>query len=386
MKEIASIVRGWKQLELSRTPAVLATVVKVAGSAYRHPGARVLVSGQGIVAGNVSGGCLEADVLERATAVLNSGQPCVVRYDTSSDNDLVLGTGMGCGGVVDILVEAAGSDTVRKLMTMLTRCCEERHPTAVATVYAISGTLDVRIGDRVILTADSVERSGLTNSALYATVIRDLREVLRSRQTSSKTYTTPEGAVDLLLEYVRPPVGLAIFGAGDDAFPLYCLAESLSWQVTIVDHRPTRVKRERFPKAASLVVWAPHESATSFEAEPFEATVVMTHNYLRDLELLAFLLPSTAKYIGLLGATKRADRLLADLSKRGLKPTDKQLSRLFAPVGLDLGAEGPWEIALSIAAEIQAVLTGAPAHSLRDRQRIRKEIATGYASHDIGRG
>jgi xanthine/CO dehydrogenase XdhC/CoxF family maturation factor len=151
--------------------------------------------------------------------------------------------------------------------------------------------------------------------------------------------------------------------------PVVRLAKDIGWHVTLVDHRPAYATPERFPEADRIVVGTPAEAMREVELDSDTLALVMTHNYLRDLELLEHLLPSPARYLGLLGPRRRTDQILADLAEKGRAPGADQLGRFYAPVGLDIGSEGPTEVAMSILAEMQAVMTNHAGGHLRERKR-----------------
>jgi xanthine/CO dehydrogenase XdhC/CoxF family maturation factor len=382
MNDIAKIVESWKRLQKSPTAAVLATVVRVSGSHYRRPGARMLAMLSKSPVGSVSGGCLEADILERARAVIRHGQADLAHYDTTSDSDLLFGTGMGCGGEVDILIEPTNSPAVVRLMEFLEQCVAKRSPVAVATVFAVSGEVPAKVGDRVILANGGTEVFGIDESEIRLNVLGDLAEVFASRMGGVKSYSTPRGNVELLMEFIRPPLALALFGAGDDAIPVCTIASELGWQVTLIDHRAAHLTPQRFPQATALVVAPSDRIAEAVTIDGFDAAVIMTHNYQHDQELLGLLLDSKIAYIGLLGAAKRAERILGKLAERYGALNADQLGRIHAPVGLDLHADGPEAIALSIVAEIQMELSGGTGQPLH----FRRQSHTHETVHTKGNG
>lgn len=326
------------------------------------------------VVGSVSGGCLEADILERARAVIRHGKPDMVHYDTTSDSDLLFGTGMGCGGEVDILIEPTNSPAVARLMENLEKCVAKRSPVAVATVYAVSGEIAAKVGDRAIVATGGTEAFGIDDSKIRSQVLGDLAEVFASRQGGVKSYATARGSVELLMEFIRPPLAVAIFGAGDDAIPVCTFAAELGWQVTLVDHRAAYLTTQRFAQATALVVAPSDRIAEALTIEGFDAAVIMTHNYQHDQELLGLLLDSKIAYIGLLGAAKRAERILDAVAERRGVLTADQLGRIHAPVGLDLHADGPEAIALSIVAEIQMELSGGTGQPLHFRRQSHAQV------------
>jgi xanthine/CO dehydrogenase XdhC/CoxF family maturation factor len=310
------------QLFADCAASVLATVVEVQGSAYRRAGARMLLTPDGRSAGVINGGCLDADLHRRSRLVLESGRAQLAVYDTTSPQDILFGLGLGCRGVVKILLEPA------KELDWLGR------EVAVEVVYE-GDVLGTRLVDG--LECPRFETGGFNHS----------------------------GAVHSLRETLEAPQRLFIFGAGADVVPLQRLAANVGWGVQTVDLRPPSPSRATFIESRHV---AP-ENLGEFEVPPDAACVIMTHNFLHDLELLKRLLPSPAAYVGLLGPRRRAEELLAkiggDTLLPGIAPTQAQLARFFAPIGLDCGAETPEEIALSIVAEIQCVKRGTTGGSLR---------------------
>jgi xanthine/CO dehydrogenase XdhC/CoxF family maturation factor len=308
---------------------VLATLVAVTGSSYRRPGARMLVFPAGDHIGAISGGCLEEDVRTRAVRVARTGVAEVVTYDTTSDHDLVWGVGLGCHGVVQVLIEPL--PLAPSWPATLTANQSARRPTRLAVVWR----------------APSPEWLG--------TWLADELSPL------------PTGC-EIFAETIAPPVSLVIFGAGDDARPLARLADELGWQVTVADPRAEFATRERFPTAHGLVVSPADELVARAAPAPDALTVVMTHRYVHDVPVLCALLPRPLAYLGLLGPKQRAERILTDLAADGLEITPQLRARLHAPVGLDLGAENPGEVALSIVAEMRATLAARDGRPLRERR------------------
>jgi xanthine dehydrogenase accessory factor len=325
MKELPAIVAALQQP--STAPAVLATLVAVEGSSYRRPGARLLLTANGMRIGSISGGCLEEDVLARAVRVRESGEPDTVAYDTTSENDLVWGVGLGCHGVVRVLLEKISA--------------EPAWIRVLAANFAQRRTTDLAV------TFGGAERS------LWGT-----------RLAAPGDCADPEA---LFLDAVAPPTALIIFGAGDDAQPLARLADALGWHVTVADPRGAFATAERFPTARTLIVGPAENLVATVNPGADGVAVVMTHHYVHDVPVLRSLLSRPLAYLGLLGPRKRAERILSDLTAAGVVVTAEQRNRLHAPVGLDLGADSPEQVALSILAEIQATLTGRNARSLRER-------------------
>lgn len=328
VNDLLAIVR-----HITATPApagVLATLVSVAGSSYRRPGARLLLTPDGQRLGSISGGCLEADVLARAARIASSGQPDLVTYDTTAENDLVWGVGLGCHGVVQVFIEKL--PPAPAWAATLAANLRTHHPTPLAVVW--------RAPDASLL----------------------------GTRLAQDTADLPP-ASKIFLNQVPPPVRLVIFGAGDDAQPLARLAKELGWHVTLADPRRDFATAARFPLADAIIVAPSPELVARCEVPPNALAVVMTHHYVHDVPILQDLLARDLPYVGLLGPKKRAERILADLAAGGHAPTPAQRSRLHAPVGLDLGAETPEEVALSIVAEMRAALAARDARPLKERAR-----------------
>jgi len=366
MKEIATIVRLWNEMETSGTHGVLVTIVSVKGSHYRRLGARMLIAENDRVAGSISGGCMEADLKEHAGRVLRADTPELIRYDTSREDDLVYGTGMGCGGVVDLLLEPTTAESVVLFMSVLQDCLKTRQRSKVATVHRAPQESGIVPGDRVFVSPGGAIRSTLNDTALTDLIASDLHKFVPTAKPLSKTYPIPEGEVMTLLEVIRPPVSLLLLGAGDDAKPITAMAKTLGWHVTVSDHRSDFADPNRFPSADSVLVIDNARITEKLDLSQYDAVVIMTHNYFQDRLLLEQVLSSGVDYVGLLGAVKRSARILAEVKQAGVSVSAEQLARFYTPVGLDLGADGPEEIALSILAEIQAVLSQGSGRSLRE--------------------
>ncbi len=292
IKEILSAVDAFADSE----KAILATVIDVQGSGYRLPGARMLMLADGGTFGTVSGGCLEADVLERARKVLANDAAEVFTYDTTGDENSVFSMNMGCRGIIRIRLEPVSKDR---------------------------------------------------------SVIAKMRAAYYDREPS---------------EDFETPVAVMLFGAGADAVPFVSIAAELGWQVTVHDHRPAFLTPERFPSAQKLILHIVDEPLAKIVADDRTAAVIMTHNYSRDRSILPAVLGSDVFYVGALGPKSRTQQILDEISASGITFADEQLARLFAPVGLDVGADTPESIALSIIGEIQSVLSKRIGGHLRDRK------------------
>ena len=363
MKELRDIIAAWKQLEKQK--AALATLVKVEGSAYRRPGARMLITSDGQQVGTISGGCLENDVVRRSLLVLETGIPTLVKYDTTSEDDLIWGLGLGCQGVAYILIERLDPNKINAL-SVIDKCLSTRVAGAVATVFKTKDAA-VKIGGFLAIAFDGSIVSTIANPQLDI-VSKDLQLVLQQQKSTTQVYGFSNSTIEVFLEVIQPPISLVIFGAGFDVLPVVHFAKQLGWYVTVIDplarsqtvERFERSDREAQPKAVRTILDFPNCTDKIFDRHT--VVVAMSHNYLYDLEFLQTLNNIPLKYLGILGPKKRTNRLLQDLQYKGCS-----LPELYSPVGLDIGADNPEEIALSIIAEIQAVTQNRQGGFLKDR-------------------
>ena len=368
MNEIKLLLEACATLKNDPGRVALATIVKVQGSAYRGPGARLLIASDGRTVGSISAGCLEVDLCERARKVTASGAPTVVTYDTTALGDNVWGLGLGCGGTIEVLIEPFIPDAAATpLLAFLGERLARRDAGVVVTVFRGSGGTTA-IGSRLALTASGPGFCDIVDPRLAEALLGEARAALHEGRSRVKECTAGEATAEALIEVVWPPLPLVIFGAGDDAVPLARLANQVGWHVTVVDSRPGLVTAERFPWADAVVVSRPGAPAPGVSLDDRTVVVVMTHNFSHDRELVEMLLPSPIRYLGVLGARSRTMAMLQALTEKGLAVRDQNLARLYSPVGLDLGAETPEEIALAILAEIKAVSKGRAAGFLRDRK------------------
>lgn len=350
-QETAAILDRTARLAEQGGRAALATVVRISGSAYRRPGARFLVEEDGSTCGGVSGGCLEADVREIAAAVMRERSPRLLHYDTGSDEETVWGLGLGCEGAVDIFVQPLGEAFERSPGRRM------RELLAAGTPFAVSTVVRGPHAGRAVLFAQG-RREGDLGGGDLDRAAED--EAARLRETG-RSGLLEIGAHALFTEVLTPPPHLVVFGAGDDALPLARLAAETGFQVTVVDHRPAYLTPERFPPPVRLVPRRSEEGLGGMELGRRHFAVVQTHSLAHDREWMRALLSCPLAYLGLLGPRARKEELLHQLGAEASE-------RVFAPVGLDLGAEGPEQVAVAIVAEMLAVRAGRqPAH-LRARQ------------------
>jgi xanthine dehydrogenase accessory factor len=353
MKEQHDILRLWTRLQAAGEKAVLATVVKTAGSSYRNPGARLLISSTGLRAGSVSGGCLEDDLTKRAFWLTQYG-PTVRRYDTTADGEIDTGGfGMGCNGTVFLLLERI-SEKNTAVLDMIAGVRSLRRPAAIA--HRIDAE---NAGHRLVFGLDG-KFAYCPPGALYPPI---LEEEARAVLAELRSRLVAIDGAEFFIEVIAPPPRLLIFGAGDDAVPLSSAAKLLGWVVEVFDGRKHYARPEKFPDAEAVHLCAAGEAGATAPVDAWTAAVLMSHSYSQDLANLRELAGRGLRYLGILGPRKRTERLL-DESGLGAG----KLRGLFAPMGLDIGADGPEQVALSVVAEIQAVFNGRSGGLLRNRR------------------
>ncbi|AFY92706.1 XdhC family protein [Chamaesiphon minutus] len=359
--EIQSILNAFDRSQHRGKSAFLATVVGTQGSTYRRPGARLFIAADGETVGLVSGGCLERDLVEH-TQLMPDNRPKIVTYDHTATEDILWGFGLGCTGTVRVLVERLRPP--HDPLTFLARCWRDRTPGVLVSIIQTEGNA-TQLGACLTLTAQAIDVLGQSDPDLIAAIVPDTRSVLRARQSVVKRYDLANCRIEVFIEFIEPPISLVIFGAGQDAIPLAQFAKALGWHVTVVDCRANPLSHERFAMC-DRVILTRRERLDRIVIPAGAVAAILTHNYYDDLEILRGLLPAELGYIGLLGSRQRTQRLLQEL-QQDLTSITEQFDKLHAPVGLDIGAETPTAIALSIVAEIQAVLSDRPGNSLKYR-------------------
>jgi xanthine/CO dehydrogenase XdhC/CoxF family maturation factor len=365
MKEIRDILEAYAKARREGRRAALATVVLVEGSSYRRPGARMLVTEDGQLTGAISGGCLEGDALRKALFAIHQQQNKLVTYDTTHEDDLRFGVQLGCNGIVHILFEPISDTADQNPMRLLQQLAGERKDAVLVTLFS---------PDR------SASQPGTCllyrDEHTWGTMPPGLQDLTRARIRQSyadRISTFPSFEVDGLvlngfIEFMAPPPSLVVAGAGNDVLPLVAITSLLGWHTTVVDGRAHYATKERFGAADDVVVARAEEVLERVYADTQTLFLLMTHNYNYDLALLRTLLKREFFYIGVLGPRKKLDRMLAELQEQNVIAGERQLAAIHGPVGLDIGAETAEEIAVSIVAEIKAVLTGRSGASLKEKQ------------------
>lgn len=358
MKEIKDIVKAFDEATLKGKKTALATVVYVEGSSYRRPGARMLVTEDGKLTGAISGGCLEGDALRKAVLAIAQEKNKLVIYDTTDEDDAKLGIQLGCNGIVSILFEPINHSDAANPINLLKTITADRKPAVLITGHSLN----------------NAQHYGTCHAENLPSSIRKelfsiAQEVFAKGSSLFSEFLIENNRQQFFFEYCRPSISLIIVGAGNDAIPLVSMAGILGWPVTIVDGRPSHASVQRFPIAESILVGKPQEVIDQIKTNERTAVVLMTHNYNYDIEMLALLMEKSFPYIGMLGPASKRDRMFKELEEKGNIYSAEALQKMHGPTGLDLGAETSEEIALSITAEIMAVIQQKQPIPLKQKQQ-----------------
>jgi xanthine/CO dehydrogenase XdhC/CoxF family maturation factor len=350
------LIEAFEEWRTDENPLVLATVVVTQGSTYTKAGHRIIIAANGDYQGLVSGGCLEGDLAEHARAVAAGAPNELVTYDMREESDEIFGTGVGCYGAITILLQRLVSETDYEPFRTIAAGHRYRGRAMAAVIIASENEPDLlggtatRVGDRISLWGVS--------EGVGAALTSRLNEFGETTHGGRTRLDTADGNIEVLFTLIPPLVRMLVLGAGADALPLIRIAGELGWLVCVADHREQAVKQAaRFANEAHHV--PAEQLSTIIEFNDFAAAVVMSHNLDADRAYLGQLAKSRIPFLGLLGPKVRRDRLVDELGLVGSALDE----RLYGPVGLDLGADSPETIALSIAAQIQGLVAERRQHS-----------------------
>jgi xanthine dehydrogenase accessory factor len=321
---------------------VLATIIATSGSTYRKPGAMMLISRGGQYAGLISGGCLEGDLLHHAEKVFRHGAPSLVTYDMHADEEWVWNLGLGCDGVIHLLLQRLEQQEF-SLFDRLAASHEAGHSVLLALVTQSDG--EMPLGAWSLLDSTDIS-DGAAELALFLRDVADEWPGWRFRHVR----LGQQNQAEAIVIHVPAPTRVLLCGGGPDAVPMARALVELDWKVVVTDHRPAFAKAGRFPAGCTVVQCRPERLAERLDLAALDAAVIMSHHLENDGAYLGQLARYEIPYVGILGPRARRERLM-DLAKC----SDK---KVYGPIGLDIGAELPGAIALAAAAEIHAVLNG----------------------------
>ncbi|WP_435357455.1 XdhC family protein [Emticicia sp. SJ17W-69] len=365
MKEIKQITEAYQKIDFSQTRAALATVVRVEGSSYRRTGARMLVLESGEWIGGISGGCLEGDALKKARLAMSQNKATLITYDTTEDDPYQIGVGLGCNGIIDVLITPLDPQNPNNAVRLLQNCIDQRTPNLVVTVTNLSKKqANISLGDVFRFDNETHFNQTFPLNEIRDNILIEVQDALKNTKSVSKEYILEDGAkLILFLEVIPPAIQLLVFGSNYDVYPMVRAAKELGWRVICICN-PIKMHPTLFELADEVV---PKDFIPSIDT--FTAAISMCHDYESDYRNLQMLLKTTISYIGLLGPKKRTNKMYVRMNEEGILLTDEQEKRIYSPVGLDIGAATPEEIALSVCAEIRATFSGRDGNRLKLRQR-----------------
>lgn len=408
MSQLSALLNAIEQAQREQDNAVMATVVEVEGSAYRRPGARMLIWSHGQPVGTISGGCLEGDACKKAQWLTRHGQPALQRYTTGhadfytdpqayadsqdADDDEALAFGLGCNGTVSVLFERLNSPAMQAVSQLLQEVQTSQRAGIIATVISAQPNThnengfqpDLQLGDRLLLDPQQHELSWYTqsnssiDSALHQALHNDVIFTLTRQKSLHQTYQTAQGTINVFIEYVAPPNRLVIFGAGHDTQPLVSMAKMQGWHVSVIDSRPHFARKQRFMDA-DVVRCIDLNACDGKDSTALSgimrltngaAVAIMSHSLAQDRHWLKHMLLNPPRYIGQLGPRYRTERLINEIQQTLSEPLhiEQGLEVLHYPIGLDIGGDTPEAIALAIMAEMTATMNQRSGKMLKQRE------------------
>ena len=364
MHELEAVITANETSIRKGETTFLATIVNTFGSTYRQKGTKMLIAQTGEMVGTLSGGCVENDIFQHTKQISN--EPILINYDATSEEDLIWGFGLGCNGAVQILLEKLDRFNTLSPINLISQCLKSKKSGVIATIFNfdLEGTIDVKIGSRFILYPDDTTNTDIQDPDLKKAIAFDTITAKNTQHSTVNKYQLPSGSVEVFIEVIQPPTSLMVFGAGRDALPVVELAKAIGWEVTVIDCRAQEETYQRFTSADKIILTRREIISQQISVDENTVAVVMTHNYFDDRDIIKFLLSTPTPYLGIMGSKNRIDKIMQELN-----PTKTQLEKLYGPIGLDIGANTPAEIATAIVAEIQAVLNKRNAGFLKYRSQ-----------------
>jgi xanthine dehydrogenase accessory factor len=366
MQEHARMMAAWQS---AQGVCILVTVVGTRGSSYRSPGARMLILPDGSRIGAVSGGCLEGELCRRAHWWTSQSPAVLKTFDTSTQEDNE-GFGLGCGGGIDLLIERLPDASVI-LSEAKDLHFEATHPLLAHPLLAQERVHHTREASALAVLVSATDRCSLRIGDRFtpetAKPFPEIAALLQRCRNLNDSFThelreAPLAGCRLFVESLLPPVQLLVCGAGTDAQPLVAQAAALGWSAIVTDQRADFARAARFPEAQRVLVARDASAFDELKLDARTAAIIMSHSFAQDTFFLETLLARPIGYLGVLGARRRTLDLLARLGRDAMPPA------LHAPAGLDIGAETPEQIALSVLSEIQATFAQRPGGPLRNRE------------------
>lgn len=363
MKELQQIIQAYEVCKSENQSVALATVVQVDGSAYRRPGARMLVTQEGNLTGAISGGCLEGDALRKAQAVIFQQKSMLVTYDTTDEDDQKFGVGLGCNGIIHVLIEPIDFKDLCNPIELIKEALSDRNSGLLLSIFSIPRSRSEQVG--TVYLKKGKHQFGtpqVIDPQLWLRLKHEL-EVFDQPQNEIRTYEDLKG-ISVFFEVIKPTTRILLFGAGNDTIPLAKMAEILGFELVLIDGRKNLATSARFPSAKTIIHGQAYEVVLQIDTDLNTVALLMTHNFEYEVIVLEKLLTCMIPYIGILGPKRKTEKLIQRLEGKGIQVSS---DNFYAPVGLEIGAETSEEIALSILAEIKAVLNKKQPIFLREK-------------------
>jgi len=363
MKELQQIIQAYEICKSDNQQVALATVVKVDGSAYRRPGARMLVTQEGNLTGAISGGCLEGDALRKAQVVIFQQKSMLVTYDTTDEDDQKFGVGLGCNGIIHVLIEPIDFENPKNPIELIKAGFFDRQTSLLLTLFSVKHSKSEQIGTIYL-------QKGESPVGTLSKVPDEFKQKLEQEiqgfdcpQNQIRTYDD-FGELSVFYEILQPATQILLFGAGNDTIPLAKMAEILGFELILIDGRKNLATTARFPSANQIIQGPAEEVIDQIETDLNTVALLMTHNFEYEIIVLEKLLTCMIPYIGILGPKRKTEKLFERLESKGIQVHSENI---YAPLGIEIGAETSEEIALSVLAEIKAVLNKKQPIFLREK-------------------
>ena len=358
MLEIRNIVKAYDALDLSQVQVALASVVHVEESSYRRIGARMLVTSTGQWIGGISGGCLEGHALKKAQAAIFNNQSSLVTYDTMDDDANEIGVGLGCNGRIQVLFTPINpKDLENEIEQLRAILLADRPSLYLKVIGAEEESLILGLNKVIKLNEDKIDFAQINQEQINEAV--DLT-IFNKKSKTFELKSTVYGSLNVLVEYIRPEIKLVIVGDNYDINAMMSIANQLGWHVDVVGSTKKLLKSV-YENARTVF---PYEQVSEISVHDYTAIVLMAHDYNWDKKMLDYFIAERPSYLGMLGPRKRFDKMKSELPHIDFNAIDF----IHSPTGLEIGAESPQEIALSVIAEIVASFRDKPGGFLRDKQ------------------
>lgn len=366
MKEIKAIVQAYDDIDQTLLRAALATVVRVEGSSYRRTGARMLVLENGTWVGGISGGCLEGDALKRARLAINNAKASLITYDTSEDDPHQIGVGLGCNGIIDVLFSPIDFDDPNNPIEVLKSCLSKNRKTH--TLLCNTGTESCKTklipGQLIEYEEDTINQYFEDKEIQKSLNFLIKKQIDENRSGTINLDDKTGQTLSIFVEILPPEIHVILMGHQYDVYPMSRLLKELGWRVSIIaDLIKVNTKIRNLVDNIK-----PITALDELDVDNHTAIVLMSHDYKTDKRNLPIALKTTSPFIGMLGPRVRAEKIWQELADEGTNISIENMQRIYAPIGLDIGAVSPEEIALSLAAGVKSALSNRSGQFLRDRK------------------